>query len=46
MSFCEREGDLEVINVIKSHLSASVLQNIKIYSYNGDLKEAIELIAS
>lgn len=46
MSFCEREGDLEVINVIKSRLSSRALQNIIIYSYNGNLKEAIELIAS
>lgn len=46
MSFCEHEGDLKVINSIKSKLSPDTLKNVSIYDYKGKLKEAINLIAS
>lgn len=46
MSFCEKEGDMQVINMIKSHLSKGILQNVYVYDYKGDLKEAISLIAT
>ncbi|NOU87841.1 polysaccharide pyruvyl transferase family protein [Paenibacillus sp. LMG 31460] len=46
MSFCEREGDLQVIKSIESYLSPDTLKNVFIYNYNGDLKEAINLIAT
>ncbi|PHA03083.1 transferase [Bacillus pseudomycoides] len=46
MSFCEQEGDLEIINTIKLYLSPEALKNIIIYNYKGNLKEVINLIAS
>lgn len=46
MSFCEREGDLETIDVIKSSLSPGTLGKVSIYEYKGNLKEAIHLMAS
>jgi colanic acid/amylovoran biosynthesis protein len=46
MSFCEKEGDLETIDVIKSSLSLETLNQVSIYDYKGDLKEAINLMAS
>ncbi|MBZ5749695.1 polysaccharide pyruvyl transferase family protein [Metabacillus rhizolycopersici] len=46
MSFCEQEGDLQVINEIKSILSTETLNKVFIYEYKGKLKEAIALIAS
>ncbi|MCM3650419.1 polysaccharide pyruvyl transferase family protein [Metabacillus litoralis] len=46
MSFCEQEGDLQVINEIKSTLSSDTLNEVIVYEYKGKLKEAISLIAS
>lgn len=46
MSFCEQEGDLKVIDTIKLCLSPETLKNVIIYDYNGNLKEAINQIAS
>ncbi|MEI4828898.1 polysaccharide pyruvyl transferase family protein [Bacillus sp. FJAT-53711] len=46
MSFCEQEGDLQIINTIKSFLSPEILKNVSVYNYKGNLKEAINLIAS
>lgn len=46
LSFCEHEGDLEMINTIKSYLSMKTLKKVSIYNYKGNLKEAISLIAS
>lgn len=46
MSFCEHEGDLQVINEIKSNLSPENLKKVFVYEYKGNLKEAITLIAS
>jgi colanic acid/amylovoran biosynthesis protein len=46
LSFCESEGDLEIINTIISHLPKETLKNVSIYNYRGDIKEAISLIAS
>ncbi len=46
MSFCEHEGDLQVINEIKSKLSSEVINKVFVYEYKGELKEAINLIAS
>lgn len=46
MSFCEQEGDLQTINTIKSYLSPEILKKVSIYYYKGNLKEAMNLIAS
>ncbi|HZH58305.1 MAG TPA: polysaccharide pyruvyl transferase family protein [Metabacillus sp.] len=46
MSFCEKEGDLQVINEIKSNLSPKTLKKVFVYEYKGNLKEAISMIAS
>jgi colanic acid/amylovoran biosynthesis protein len=46
MSFCENEGDLDIIEKIKSKLSPETLMKVCIYDYKGNLKEAINLIAS
>lgn len=46
MSLCEQEGDLQTINMIKSYLSPETQQSISIFNYKGNLKEAINLIAS
>ncbi|PFO73762.1 transferase [Bacillus cereus] len=46
MSFCEQEGDLDVIHTIQSRLSSKALDNMVIYKYRGNLKEAIEMMAS
>lgn len=46
MSFCEQEGDLEIINAIKTSLTPEALKRVNVYDYKGNLKEAIKLIAS
>lgn len=46
MSFCEREGDLETIDAIISSLSPENIGKVSIYEYKGNLKEAIQLIAT
>lgn len=46
MSFCEHEGDLQVINEIKSNLTSETLKKVSVYEYKGNLKEAIFMIAS
>ncbi|WP_394186459.1 polysaccharide pyruvyl transferase family protein [Metabacillus halosaccharovorans] len=46
MSFCEQEGDLKVIDEIKSNLSSELLKKVFVYDYKGNLKEAINIIAS
>lgn len=46
MSFCEQEGDLRVINEIKSNISFETLKNVIVYEYKGNLEEAINLIVS
>ncbi|SHH68349.1 polysaccharide pyruvyl transferase family protein [Clostridium grantii] len=46
MSFCQREGDLDVINAIKSNLTLESLKKISIYEYKGNLTEVIELIST
>lgn len=46
MSFCEIEGDLEVINDIINLLSENEKSKIKVYEYKEDLEEAISLIKS
>ncbi|MGD6815524.1 polysaccharide pyruvyl transferase family protein [Metabacillus sp. 84] len=46
MSFCEDEGDLQVTDSIISTLSPEALKNTIKYSYKGNLKEAINIIAS
>ncbi|MDQ0903969.1 polysaccharide pyruvyl transferase family protein [Paenibacillus sp. V4I7] len=46
MSFCEQEGDLQVIKTIKSNLTPSTLDKVSVYNYKGDLKEAINLMAT
>ncbi|MDU4862751.1 MAG: polysaccharide pyruvyl transferase family protein [Terrisporobacter othiniensis] len=45
MSFCEKEGDLKVINDIKSQLNEEVLKKVRVYDYKGNLEEAITLIS-
>lgn len=46
MSFCEIEGDLEVIEKIQSTLTDEVKKKVIVYEYKGNLEEAITLIAS
>lgn len=46
LSFCEKEGDLQIINQIISYLPQEIMKNVSIYEYKGDLKEAISRIAS
>lgn len=46
LSFCEEEGDLELINTITSHLPSEILKSVSIYDYKGNLREAIGLIAT
>ncbi|MBM7604645.1 colanic acid/amylovoran biosynthesis protein [Metabacillus crassostreae] len=46
MSFCDQEGDLQVINEIKSKLPSEAINKVFVYEYKGELKEAINLIAS
>lgn len=46
MSFCEVEGDLEVINSIINLLSEDERKKVSIYKYYDDLEEAINLISS
>ena len=45
-SFCEQEGDLKAIHAIKLCLSPEALKNVSIYNYKGNLKEAMNIIAS
>lgn len=45
MSFCENEGDYEVIKVIKSRLSQKLKNKVSVYEYKGNLEEAINLIS-
>ena len=45
MSFCNREGDLKVINDIVCKLSKDIANKVKIYEYNGNLEEAINIIS-
>ncbi|WP_423409244.1 polysaccharide pyruvyl transferase family protein [Heyndrickxia sp. MSNUG] len=46
MSFCEKEGDLDIIYTILDKLHPNISRCVTIYSYDGNLKEAINLIAS
>ena len=46
MSFCEREGDLNVIKTVQSKLSSKAKEKSIIYEYKGNLKEAISLIST
>lgn len=46
MSFCEHEGDLKVIKTIKSNLSSEFRKNISVYSYEGNIEEALKLIST
>lgn len=46
MSFCESEGDLEVINNITKLLSNKEKEEVEIYEYKDNLEEAINLINS
>lgn len=46
MSFCEREGDHQVIGNIMSQLTAGTKANVHCYEYKGNLQEAIHLIAT
>ncbi|MGJ9459041.1 polysaccharide pyruvyl transferase family protein [Oceanobacillus sp. CF4.6] len=45
-SFCDKEGDLEIINLIRSKLSPKTLEKVTTYNYQGDLSEALHLIAT
>lgn len=45
MSFCEKEGDLKCINTILSKLSNTIKDNVYVYEYKGNLKEAINVIS-
>lgn len=46
MSFCEIEGDLDVINKIINSLSQKEMEKVEIYEYKFNLEEAINLISS
>jgi len=46
MSFCENEGDLQAIDDIKRQLTPETLKNVNTYNYQGNIKEALSLIAS
>lgn len=46
ISFCEQEGDLEIIKIIRSNLSLNALHKVFTYDYKGNLIEAIKLIAT
>ncbi|TCN22199.1 polysaccharide pyruvyl transferase family protein [Mesobacillus foraminis] len=46
MSFCEAEGDHEVIKCIKSRLSDDTKKYVLIYEYKGNLKEALHTIST
>lgn len=46
MSFCEREGDLKVINQIKQRLSDNAINRVTVYEYKGNLEEAFEIISN
>lgn len=46
MSFCEREGDLNVINKIKRKLDDKTNIHVSVYEYKGNLEEAIEVISN
>lgn len=46
MSFCEHEGDLKVIKTIKSNLPSELSKNITVYSYDGNIGEALKLIST
>jgi len=45
MSFCEKEGDLSVINNIMNKLDGESKKNVTTYDYKGDLEEAFNIIA-
>lgn len=45
MSFCMLENDIGAIKEVIDKLPKQYLENIKVYEYKGNLKEAIELIA-
>ncbi len=45
MSFCKSEGDEEAIRRIQQRASAKLSRSIEVYNYNGDLKEALGLLA-
>lgn len=46
MSFCEKEGDIHVINQIKQGLTPEAIKGIQIYEYKGNLIEAMRIMAS
>ncbi|MGE7663630.1 polysaccharide pyruvyl transferase family protein [Peribacillus sp. NPDC097197] len=46
ISFCEHEGDLRVINTIKSKLSTDLRKNVSVYSYKGNIGESLQLIST
>jgi colanic acid/amylovoran biosynthesis protein len=46
LSFCEKEGDLETINKIKSFLSPNILKYVSTYEYKGNIEETISLIST
>lgn len=45
MSFCESEGDLDVINDIVNSLSKEESNEVEVYEYRDNLEEAINLIS-
>ncbi|WP_409290489.1 polysaccharide pyruvyl transferase family protein [Peribacillus sp. SCS-37] len=46
MSFCEGEGDLNIIRKMVGQLKNTVSNKVHVFNYTGNLKEAISLIAS
>ncbi|MEN8076856.1 polysaccharide pyruvyl transferase family protein [Clostridioides difficile] len=46
ISFCEREGDLKVINSIKRKLDDKTNIYVRVYEYKGNLEEAFQVISN
>ena len=46
MSFCDHEGDLKTIEIIKAQLYPNILEKVTVYSYDGNINNALKIIAS
>ena len=46
MSFCDHEGDLKTIETIKAQLPPNILEKVTVYSYDGNINNALKIIAS
>lgn len=46
MSFCENEGDIEAIDIIKTMLPKKICEKVIVYNYNGNIEEALNFLAN